>query len=149
MVRVSAVSPQNRQGFSCNSVGLNRGGYKQNTELTTGGDTAEGNINEVATKGGTGYRGAAMFPSGRKKSDKREKGKNPAYRKSGRQLFTNGWFLQKDMAQPKERDRCKKGNAAWQEWKIIPFLPVSSKFCHDYPMLENLFLITGTSLADP
>ena len=97
MVRVSAVSPQNRQGFSCNSVGLNRGGYKQNTELTTGGDTAEGNINEVATKGGTGYRGTAMFPSGS--------------------------FLQKDMAQPKERDRCKKGNAAWQEWKIIPFLP--------------------------
>ena len=87
MVRVSAVSPQNRQGFSCNSVGLNRGGYKQNTELTTGGDTAEGNINEVATKGGTGYRGAAMFPSGRKKRDKREKGKNPAYRKSGRQLL--------------------------------------------------------------
>ncbi|MFR8656957.1 MAG: hypothetical protein ACLVE2_11995, partial [Bacteroides caccae] len=28
-------------------------------------------------------------------------------------------------------------------------LPVSSKFCHDYPMLENLFLITGTSLANP
>ena len=53
------------------------------------------------------------------------------------------------MAQPKERDKCKKGNAAWQEWKIIPFLPVSSKFCHDYPMLENLFLITGTSLANP
>ncbi|MDC1865548.1 hypothetical protein [Bacteroides uniformis] len=92
-----------------NSVGLNRGGYKQNTELTTGCDTAEGNINEVATKGGTGYRGAAMFPSGRKKRDKREKGKNPAYQKSGRQLFTNGWFLQKDMAQPKEKDKCKKG----------------------------------------
>ncbi|WP_234191255.1 hypothetical protein [Bacteroides ovatus] len=110
MVRVSAVSPQKRQGFSCNSVGLNRGGYKQNTELTTGCDTAEGNINEVATKGGTGYRGAAMFPSGRKKRDKREKGKNPAYRKSGRQLFTNGWFLQKDMAQPKEREiNVKKG----------------------------------------
>ena len=115
MVRVSAVSPQNRQGFSCNSVGLNRGGYKQNTELTTGGDTAEGNINEVATKGGTGYRGAAMFPSGRKNRGQKGKGKNPAFRKSGRQLFTNGWFLQKDMAQPKERDRCKKGNAAWQE----------------------------------
>jgi hypothetical protein len=73
MVRVSAVSPQNRQGFSCNSVGLNRGGYKQNTELTTGGDTAEGNINEVATKGGTGYRGTAMFRPAERKGDKREK----------------------------------------------------------------------------
>jgi hypothetical protein len=97
-------------------------------------------------------RGIGVLPCSRpaeRIGDKREKGKNPAFRKSGRQLFTNGWFLQKDMAQPKERDRCKKGNAAWQEWKIIPFLPVSSKFCHDYPMLENLFLITGTSLADP
>ena len=76
MVRVSAVSPQNRQGFSCNSVGLNRGGYKQNTELTKGCGTAEGNINEVATKGGTGYRGTAMFPSGRKKrGQKGTKGK--------------------------------------------------------------------------
>ena len=149
MVRVSAVSPQNRQGFSCNSVGLNRGGYKQNTELTTGGDTAEGNINEVATKGGTGYRGAAMFPSGRKKRGQKGKRKEPCFSEKRTELFTNGCFLQKDMAQPKERDRCKKGNAAWQEWKIIPFLPVSSKFCHDYPMLENLFLITGTSLANP
>ena len=64
MVRVSAVSPQNRQGFSCNSVGLNRGGYKQNTELTTGGDTAEGNINDVCKNGALGYRGDALFPSG-------------------------------------------------------------------------------------
>ena len=75
----SAVSPQNRQGFSCNSVGLNRGGYKQNTELTTGGDTAEGNINEVATKGGTGYRGAAMFPSGRKNRGQKGKRKEPCF----------------------------------------------------------------------
>jgi len=108
MVRVSAVSPQNRQGFSCNSVGLNRGGYKQNTELTTGGDTAEGNINEVATKGGTGYRGAAMFPSGRKKRDKREKGKNPAYRKSGRLLFTNGWFYKRIWRSQKREINVKK-----------------------------------------
>lgn len=79
MVRVSAVSPQNRQGFSCNSVGLNRGGYKQNTELTTGGDTAEENINEVATKGGTGYRGAAMFPSGRKNRGQKGKRKEPCF----------------------------------------------------------------------
>lgn len=149
MVRVSAVSPQNRQGFSCNSVGLNRGGYKQNTELTTGGDTAEGNINEVATKGGTGYRGAAMFPSGRKNRGQKGKRKEPCFSEKRTAAFHEWLVLQKDMAQPKERDRCKKGNAAWQEWKIIPFLPVSSKFCHDYPMLENLFLITGTSLADP
>lgn len=79
MVRVSAVSPQKRQGFSCNSVGLNRGGYKQNTELTTGCDTAERNINEVATKGGTGYRGAAMFPSGRKNRGQKGKRKEPCF----------------------------------------------------------------------
>ena len=102
MVRVSAVSPQNRQGFSCNSVGLNRGGYKQNTELTTGGDTAEGNINEVATKGGTGYRGAAMFPSGRKNRGQKGKRKEPCFSEKRTELFTNGCFLQKDMAQPKE-----------------------------------------------
>ena len=53
------------------------------------------------------------------------------------------------MAQPKERDRCKKGNAAWQEWKIIPFLPVSSKFCHDYPMLENLFFDYWDTICMP
>ena len=103
----------------------------------------------MATKGGTGYRGTAMFPSGRKKRGQKGKRKEPCFSEKRTELFTNGCFLQKDMAQPKERDRCKKGNAAWQEWKIIPFLPVSSKFCHDYPMLENLFLITGTSLADP
>ena len=95
MVRISAVSPQNRQGFSCNSVGLNRGGYKQNTELTTGCDTAEGNINELATKGGTGYRGAAMFPSGRKKRDKREKGTNLAYRKKRTAAFHKWLFFTK------------------------------------------------------
>ena len=52
---------------------------KQNTELTTGGDTAEGNINEVATKGGTGYRGAAMFPSGRKNRGQKGKRKEPCF----------------------------------------------------------------------
>ena len=109
MVRVSAVSPQNRQGFSCNSVGLNRGGYKQNTELTTGGDTAEGNINEVATKGGTGYRGAAMFPSGRKKRDKREKGKNPAFRKSGRSFSRMAVFYKRIWRSQKREIDVKKG----------------------------------------
>ena len=101
MVRVSAVSPQNRQGFSCNSVGLNRGGYKQNTELTTGGDTAEGNINEVATKRRNGYRVLPCSRPAERIGDKREKERTLLFRKSGRQLFTNGWFLQKDMAQPK------------------------------------------------
>ncbi|MDC1985877.1 RNA helicase [Bacteroides uniformis] len=91
--------------------------------LTTGCGTAEGNINEVATKGGTGYRGTAMFPSGRKKRGQKGKRKEPCFSEKRTELFTNGCFLQKDMAQPKERDRCKKGNAAWQEWKIIPFLP--------------------------
>lgn len=121
MVRVSAVSPQNRQGFSCNSVGLNRGGYKQNTELTTGGDTAEGNINEVATKGGTGYRGAAMFPSGRKNRGQKGKGKNPAFRKSGRQLFTNGWFYKRIWrSQKREIDVKRECGVAGMEDYPVP-----------------------------
>ena len=45
----------------------------------TYGDTAEGNINEVATKGGTGYRGAAMFPSGRKNRGQKGKRKEPCF----------------------------------------------------------------------
>ena len=109
MVRVSAVSPQNRQGFSCNSVGLNRGGYKQNTELTTGGDTAEGNINEVATKA---ERGIGVLPCSRpaeRIGDKREKGKNPAFRKSGRSFSRMAVFYKRIWRSQKREIDVKKG----------------------------------------
>lgn len=109
MVRVSAVSPQNRQGFSCNSVGLNRGGYKQNTELTTGGDTAEGNINEVATKGGTGYRGAAMFPSGRKNRGQKGKRKEPCFSEKRTAAFHEWLVFTKGYGAAKREIDVKKG----------------------------------------
>lgn len=110
MVRVSAVSPQNRQGFSCNSVGLNRGGYKQNTELTTGCGTAEGNINEVATKGGTGYRGAAMFPSGRKKRGQKGKRKEPGLSEKADGSFSRmAGFYKRIWRSQKREINVKKG----------------------------------------
>ena len=79
MTSAENYSENERKAVVAGEVGLNRGGYKQNTELTTGGDTAEGNINEVATKGGTGYRGAAMFPSGRKNRGQKGKRKEPCF----------------------------------------------------------------------
>ena len=55
----------------------NTGSFDQLTKGTM--LTAEGNINEVATKGGTGYRGAAMFPSGRKNRGQKGKRKEPCF----------------------------------------------------------------------
>ena len=116
-------------------------GYKQNTELTTGCGTAEGNINEVATKGGTGYRGTAMFPSGRKKKrDKREKRKEPCFSEKRTELFTNGCFYKRIWTQPKERDDVK-GNAACRNGRLSrSCLACIIKIRHDYPMSENLLL---------
>ena len=82
--------------------GVNCGGYKQNTELTTGCGTAEGNINEVATKA---ERDIGVLPCSRpaeRKGDKREKERTLLFGKADG-AFHEWLFLQKDMAQPKER----------------------------------------------
>jgi len=61
-------------------------------------------------KAETGCRGYSHVPARQKEKGKEGKRKNLPCRKSGRPLFTNARFIQKDMAQPKEKDEIvKKG----------------------------------------
>lgn len=87
MGRVSAVSPQNRRGFLYNSVGLNRGGYRQNTELTTGCDTAKGISMKWRQKA---ERSIGVLPCSRLAERKGTKGKKERTRLIGK---ADGSFL--------------------------------------------------------